>query len=175
MAASRTKKRLTVGVATACILAAGSAAGAIAAAGPSAAATASPATPVHQHLAHHQLARGIQGLLARTDHATIEVKQHKSWVTLTVDRGSVTAVSASSITLLRPDGQSVTATLGATTHYRGAATSPATVTTGGLALVISEGGTARTVVEPKAHPARHKAAKARPAQPTTPKATAPAA
>ena len=85
-------------------------------------------------------------LLARADHATFEVKAQGRWVTIDLDRGTVTAVSSTSITLRRPDGVAVTETIAATTHFNGVA-SAATVRTGVRAGVISEDGTARRVVQ----------------------------
>jgi len=61
----------------------------------------------------------IRALLARTDYATVEVKAKGSWVTYTVNRGRLTAVSATSVTVLRPDGDSVTVAVTATTKIRG--------------------------------------------------------
>ena len=82
-----------------------------------------------------------KGLYARTDHATLEVKQKGQWVTYDLDRGKVTAVSSTSITLARPDGQSVTVTIDSTTKYKGV-TSATAIRTGRPALVLSENGTA---------------------------------
>ncbi|MHB1710891.1 MAG: hypothetical protein ACYCV7_05755 [Acidimicrobiales bacterium] len=76
-------------------------------------------------------------------------------------------MTSSLITLLRPDGQSVAIPLGATTHYRGLATSAPTVHTGKRATVVSEGGIARTVREGKVRPAHHKTAKAHKIAPAT--------
>lgn len=82
-----------------------------------------------------------KGLYARTDHATVEVKRKGQWVTYDLDRGTVTAVSATSITLARPDGQSVTEAINSETKYKGV-TSAAAIQTGRPALVLSENGTA---------------------------------
>ncbi len=99
-----------------------------------------------------------RGLLARTDHATIELKVKGQWVTYDLDRGKVTAVSATSITLARPDGQSVTLTIDSATRF-GHKLSAAAITVGARATVISDGGTARRVVQ-VLHPARKAAAPA---------------
>lgn len=90
-----------------------------------------------------------KGLLRRADHATFEVDRHGRWVTVTLDRGKVAAVSASSITLDRPDGHAVTVKLGPSTRYRGVASSSSTVATGRRATVVSENGTALGVTEAK--------------------------
>ena len=162
------KKKTAAGVVAACVLVGGAITAAFAAGDPSAA-----AAPAQHARAHHVRERSLTGILARADHATFEVRQHKAWVTITVDRGRITTVSASSITLLRPDGHSVTIALGATTHFRGGATSLATVTTGRSAVVISEGGTAHTVVELKLRSGHHKPVKPGHASPATPNAATP--
>ena len=82
-----------------------------------------------------------KGIYARSDHATLEVKQKGQWVTYDLDRGKVTAVSATSITLTRPDGQSVTEAIDANTKFKGV-TSAAAIQTGRPALVLSENGRA---------------------------------
>ena len=82
-----------------------------------------------------------RGLLRRTDHATAEVKVQGQWVTYDLDRGNVTAISPASITLLRPDGQSVTLTINSSTKY-GPSQSEATISTGRPATVISKDGIA---------------------------------
>jgi hypothetical protein len=93
-------------------------------------------------------AAGHRGLLARTDHATLEVRQDGKWVTVDVDRGNVTSASTTSITLMRPDGQSVTVHISSSTKFRGKeATSAAALKTGVRAMVVSESGTATSVTE----------------------------
>jgi len=83
----------------------------------------------------------LDAILRRTDHATFEVKVKGQWVTYTLDRGKVTAVSPTSITLARPDGQSVTEAITSTTKYRGV-TSESGIHVGRSAIVLSDGGTA---------------------------------
>lgn len=175
MAALSIKKKIAAGAATGCILVGGGVTGAIVAGGPSTAAAASPAAPAAHRRAPHNRARGMRRILARADHATIEMRQRRSWVTLTINKGRVTAVSASSLALLRPDGQSVNVALGTTTHFRGAAVSSATITIGRSAVVISEGGTARTVIELKLRSGHHKSAEASHVSPTPQKASTPSA
>jgi hypothetical protein len=118
---------------------------------------ATPATgqgaTAHKHGRHHH-----GGLIARTDHATAEVRIKGQWVTLGLDRGQVTAVSSSAITLMRPDGHPVTIKIDAATKYSGGATSATSVQTGRRATVISDDGTARRIVEAKPG-AHHGAAK----------------
>ncbi len=85
---------------------------------------------------------------ARADHGTFEVHQKGRWITFILDRGDVTAVSALSITLARPDGQSTTIALGPATKYHArVATSASALKTGVGATVVSTGGTATVVVE----------------------------
>jgi hypothetical protein len=94
-------------------------------------------------------------ILKRADHGTIEIKVKgatsatPTWQTFTFDKGSVTTISATSITVARPDGQSTTLTIGATTKFRGVTTWQA-VLTGKPVLVISENGTATQVIQAKA-------------------------
>jgi len=78
---------------------------------------AQPAAPAAHARAAHPKAR--RTLLGRADYATFEVKMRGRWVTLELDRGKVTAVSPSSITLLRPDGHSVTEAITAHTRFAG--------------------------------------------------------
>ncbi|MGH9076043.1 MAG: hypothetical protein ACRDY0_01070 [Acidimicrobiales bacterium] len=97
--------------------------------------TAGAATPAAH--AHHR----ARSLVARSDHATIEVKVKGHWVTYTLDRGQVSAVSPTSITLARPDGQSVTDAITSTTKLRGVTSEPA-IQQGKPALVVSTNGDA---------------------------------
>ncbi|MDA8045208.1 MAG: hypothetical protein M0Z30_08240 [Actinomycetota bacterium] len=82
-----------------------------------------------------------RSLLERADHATIEIKVKGQWVTYSIDRGKVTSVSPTSITLARPDGQSVTEQITAATKYRGVSGESA-IQTGRPAQVVSDGGSA---------------------------------
>lgn len=102
---------------------------------------ATAATAVSSQPATGGGARRAKGIYARADHATIEVRQKGQWVTYELDRGKVTAVSPTSITLARPDGQSVTEAIDSNTKYKGVA-SEADIQTGRPALVVSENGTA---------------------------------
>ena len=90
---------------------------------------------------------GWLALFRRADHGTLEVKNKAGqWVTYTFDKGKVTAVSASSITLARPDGQSVTIAITAETKFRGVS-SAADVTVGRAAIVVSDNGHALWVAQ----------------------------
>jgi hypothetical protein len=57
------------------------------------------------------------GLAARIIHGTVIVNDNGSWVSYTLDVGTVTAASSSSITLLRIDGSSVTLAVDAGTRW----------------------------------------------------------
>ncbi|MDE3203274.1 MAG: hypothetical protein KGQ66_03515 [Acidobacteriota bacterium] len=87
---------------------------------------------------------GHRSLASRADHATFEVKVKGTWVTYTVDRGKVGAVSATSITINRPDGQSVTETINGSTKYRGVSGETA-IQTGRAAIVVSVNGAATRI------------------------------
>src|SRR4051812_34841826 len=58
-------------------------------------------------------------LLRRAEHGDLTVRTKDGFETVTLDRGTVTAVSATSITVQRPDGQSVTEAIDASTRFRG--------------------------------------------------------
>jgi hypothetical protein len=99
------------------------------------------------------------GPLGRAIHGDIIVRAQggNGFENVTFDHGDVTAVSASSITVKRPDGQSVTKAIDANTKFRGAQ-SAGEVKTGKPALVVSKGNTATMVGQPnrdrQAPPAR---------------------
>jgi hypothetical protein len=89
-----------------------------------------------------------RSVLKRADHASLEVREQGRWVTINVDRGNVTVASTTSITLARPDGQSVTIALAPSTKYGGKeATSAAALKTGVRVRVTSINGTALRVTE----------------------------
>jgi hypothetical protein len=154
-ALSTTRRKAAAAVTTAALLAGGGAAAV--AANSATASAASPAT--HVHKAAHKAKDG-KGLLARADHATFEVKLHGKWVTLVLDRGAVTSVSSKAVTLHRPDGDTVTEALSATTKFdKGEAWSQIEV--GHNATVVSESGVARLVFQgkkAKAHKAKNQGA-----------------
>jgi hypothetical protein len=104
-----------------------------------------------------------RSLLGRIDHGAVEIKQGKAWVTVDYDRGKVTSVAPDHITLARPDGQSVTLQIAATTRYRGV-TSESELQTGVGARVLSTTSGTAIVVAQKAPAAS--------AAPTTPAAPA---
>ncbi len=84
----------------------------------------------------------------RAAHAELVVPKkgvEGQWETVVVDRGKVTAASADSISLQRPDGPTVTIRVAASTKVRGAA-SAADLAAGREVVVVSAGGEARSVV-----------------------------
>lgn len=89
-----------------------------------------------------QATRGVHG-------DTIVKGKDGQWVTITWDRGEVTAASATSVTLARKDGVSVTIKLDATTTFHGISDATG-LRTGEPALVISKAGTATQVAQRKA-------------------------
>jgi hypothetical protein len=111
---------------------------------PAATLTATSGTaPAHAGAhAHH----GRRALLGRTDHATIEVRRHGHWVTIELDRGLVQKASSSAVTLLRPDGTTVTLAVTPTTKAVGVV-APADLAVGKRATVVSVGGAALRVVQ----------------------------
>jgi branched-subunit amino acid aminotransferase/4-amino-4-deoxychorismate lyase len=141
VAAVATAAAVTVGGGAAAVLALTS--GASAGTPAVAAATTGPTHTATAKGHHHHKAKT---LLQRTDHAAIELRQKGVYVTFDLDRGTVESVSSSAITLLRPDGQTVTEKIDGATHFRGV-TSASGVHTGVKATVISEGGTARRVIQ----------------------------
>jgi hypothetical protein len=92
-----------------------------------------------------------RALLRRTDHASLEAKVKGQWVTYNVDRGSVSAVSPTSISIARPDGQKVTFTVGPSTRYRGVSSESA-IQVGHPAVVVSENGAALGIGQAAAKP-----------------------
>jgi hypothetical protein len=108
------------------------------------AAPASANRPAHPHMR----GGGFGGLL-RAIHGDVIVRQQNGtgFENVTFDRGQVTAVSASSITVKRADGQSVTKSIDGSTKFRGAQ-SAADVKTGKGALVVSKGSTATLIGQP---------------------------
>jgi hypothetical protein len=91
-------------------------------------------------------AQKIAKILGRADHATVEIHAKTGWETVDWDRGKVTSSSPTSITLERPDGQSVTEAITSSTKYNG----PGSVAVVGQpATVISLNGNALNVRQAK--------------------------
>jgi hypothetical protein len=87
-----------------------------------------------------------RGPLRRVVHGDLIVRTKDGFENVTVDRGKVTAVSASSITIERPDGVSVTKAVTAETKFRGV-DSVEHVERGKGALVVSKGNNAVLIAQ----------------------------
>ncbi|MDA8147217.1 MAG: hypothetical protein M0Z93_00370 [Actinomycetota bacterium] len=174
---STTRRRVAAG-AIALTVAVGGGAAAVVTSWPSATAvpTALPVTalatngqtsPPGASTIHHRRAT-IRAILARTDHAVFTVKLKGGWVTLTFDRGTVTAISPTAVTVQRPDGGVATLAINSTTKIGGK--HPATaIPTGSRVVVLSENGVALRIVEMKP---RTPAGLSAPVDPSTPVAAA---
>ena len=142
------KQIMIAGSAAAVVLGAGTAA--LAASGSSSSSSPAPsasaaATPAKAHKAKNELRRSL--------HATWVTRGKGGFVTHQAIRGSVTAVSASSITVRATDKVSQTYVIGSATkvHSRAAgkgATAPISdVHTGDKVLVVGTGTTSRTATQ----------------------------
>jgi hypothetical protein len=85
-------------------------------------------------------------LARRAVHGDLLVKTKNGYQTVTFDRGKVTAASATSVSVQRPDGVSVTEKLTSSTKYLGISSSSAIVSGKG-AILISRNGTALAVAQ----------------------------
>ncbi len=150
---STTRSKVAAGAAAGAIVvlgggaaawAATSSGGSVATSTPPAPSTTSPPATPGAHGGHG--GRKAGSIFDRSDHGTVEVKQAGHWVTYTYDRGKVSAASATSITIARPDGQSTTVAINGATKFRGVASATA-VQTNQNATVISLNGTATQVVQ----------------------------
>jgi hypothetical protein len=90
-------------------------------------------------------ARGVE-VLRRTVHGDLVVKQGDGFETVTFDRGTVTSVDASSLSLHRPDGVDVTVKLTDQTRYVGV-TGAGGVQKDKPVTVVSKDGAARMVAQ----------------------------
>lgn len=109
-----------------------------------AATTAATPTPAGSSARHAGRAGKARSLLNRSDHITFEVKVRGHWVTYDLDRGTVSSISATSITLARPDGQSVTEAINPSTHFVGVR-SESSVVVDKKAAVVSLNGVAVSI------------------------------
>jgi hypothetical protein len=109
---------------------------------PAAATTTATAKPSTTSGANGVRQRALQ-VLRRSVHGDIEVATKNGYVTFEFDRGAVTSISSSQITVLRPDGQSVTEAITGSTRMpvRGV---PAK---GQNVVVISVGGNTYRIVD----------------------------
>lgn len=137
---SITRRRVAAAVA-AVALASGAGAFALA----SGAFASTPTAPTTAAVSHHAKAHR-RSLLARSDYATVELKRHGHWLTYTLDRGKVTAVTSTHLTMVRPDGASVGLTLASSTKYKGVS-GESSIRVGKRASVISLDGTAVRVTQ----------------------------
>jgi hypothetical protein len=91
--------------------------------------------------------KALRSLARRAVHGDVVVKaKDGSFVTVTFDRGTVTAANDTSVTLQRPDNQTVTLAVNGDTKVHGAA-SAAALQTGKDAVVISKSGTATQILQ----------------------------
>lgn len=87
----------------------------------------------------------LRKLLGRTEHASLTLRgKGGTWVTVTFDRGTIQSISPTSITIVRPDGVSVTAPVTPSTKFRRATES--SLAAGDKVVVVQEGGSARAVL-----------------------------
>jgi hypothetical protein len=89
--------------------------------------------------------KGLKALLKRTIHAQLIVRgKSGQWVTVDLDRGKITTISSTSITIKRADGVSVSATITPSTRFRRATESE--LMTGDPVVLVQVGGDADFVV-----------------------------
>jgi hypothetical protein len=87
----------------------------------------------------------LRALLRRTIHAQLIVRgKSGQWVTVDFDRGKITTISSSSITITRPDGVSVSAAITPSTSFRRATESK--LAAGDSVAIVQVAGDARFVV-----------------------------
>jgi hypothetical protein len=87
----------------------------------------------------------LRRLMTRSVHASVVVKSKGgTYVTLTLDRGTIKSISSSSITILRPDGVTVTAPLTSSTKFL--RSSESALAPGDKVVVVQESGATRDVV-----------------------------
>jgi hypothetical protein len=88
-------------------------------------------------------AAGPRTLLQRAEHAELIVRTKTGFQTIDIDRGTISSISPSSISLTRPDEVVVTATISSTTKFAGL--TQAQVAMGDKAVVIQSSGTAISI------------------------------
>jgi len=89
---------------------------------PSASSPSSAATVAKTATVRHDLSLGrrpLLRLLRHTVHAQLIVRTKHGYETVILDRGTLESVSATSITIHRPDGPMVTESISASTRFRG--------------------------------------------------------
>jgi hypothetical protein len=102
--------------------------------GPGTATSTETARPHHARLRH------------RTVHGDLTVRTKDGFEQITVDRGKLTSVEGSTLTVTRPDGPVVTVTVNDQTRYRGI-DSKDDLQTGKPVVVVSKDGTAKGVAQ----------------------------
>ena len=149
MSISISKKAAALGVAAAALAGGGAAAWAQSTGGPGApapATTTAPAKSAAPAAPGIRLAQ-LRAIARRADHGDLELKtKDGTWVTVTLDRGTVSAASATSVTIDRPDGQKVTLSINSSTKVHGIA-SVADLKTGKAAIVVSQSGAATQILQ----------------------------
>ncbi|MDA8277602.1 MAG: hypothetical protein M0Z45_05355 [Actinomycetota bacterium] len=98
-----------------------------------------------------QHGKGHGGILQRAEHATIDLYSKKNGVvTVTIDRGTVQAISSSSITITHPDGTSVSVPVSSATLFpklsESTISSDISANTKVRAIVVQKGGVASRVI-----------------------------
>ncbi|MDA8026705.1 MAG: hypothetical protein M0T78_09225 [Actinomycetota bacterium] len=95
--------------------------------------------------------KGKGGLLQHAEHATVDIYSKKNgMVTVTVDRGTVQAISSSSVTIVHPDGTTVSVPVSSATLFprlsESTIASDISSNTPVKALVVQKGGTASRII-----------------------------
>ena len=135
------KKTLASAIVALAVVGGGAAAYAQEDPGPSAGAGAdATATATAPARAHHPRLRH------RTVHGDLTVRTRDGFKEITVDRGKLTAVEGSTLTVTRPDGPVVTFTVDDQTRYRGV-DGVAELQVGKPVLVVSHDGVAKGVAQ----------------------------
>ena len=113
--------------------------------------TAAPATPSTTASSAAEADRRLPvRRLRRAVHGDLVVRgKGDTYVPITFDRGKVTAASATSISLERPDGVAVTVSIGSSTTFRGI-DSATGLRVGDPAVVTSAGNVATVIAQRKA-------------------------
>jgi hypothetical protein len=150
MSISISKKVAALGVAAAALAGGGAAAWAQSTGGPAAPASTTTTAPAKSTVPAAapgiRLAR-LRAIARRADHGDLEIKtKDGTWVTVTFDRGTVSAASATSVTIDRPDGQKATLAINSSTKVHGIA-SVSDLKTGKAAIVVSQSGTATQILQ----------------------------
>lgn len=93
------------------------------------------------------LSAEFRRLLRHTVHAELIVDTKSGFKTVDIDRGTLTASPTTSISIVRPDGPTVTAAVTSSTRFRGIA--EAKLASGDREIVVQSGGNALVVISLK--------------------------